>query len=305
MKGRSTAKASALMGVQRPNGRDVKSAVAGARSRDGGHLSRGSFTTRPRGPIYGRNHEMDTPSPVYSQVVTSESMDYNPCSSRKPQSLNHLPSLNQAIKLYTYGDENILIREALHAGLENRPIGSLVFAMSPMGLGPVSPPSGNRNKLSLPRCLLCFFSSFLDDSSSQRKVDQSTLLHLCAMNPSFMGSFRISPSDFLYISILLKIVYTITIKICDEFQPQLHCFWRNQTELTEPPPLSRSNVPANPVSLPPYRSNIIILFDAKPVFLVIFISQSVQSPLRNINSPFGFHGAVNRDSTANSISPSS
>ncbi|CAN6911037.1 unnamed protein product [Brassica oleracea] len=28
-------------------------------------------------------------------------------------------------------------------------------------------------------------------------------------------------------------------------------------------------------------------------FLVIFISQSVQSPLRNINSPFGFHGAVN------------
>ncbi|CAN6864992.1 unnamed protein product [Brassica oleracea] len=28
-------------------------------------------------------------------------------------------------------------------------------------------------------------------------------------------------------------------------------------------------------------------------FLVIFISQSVQFPLRNINSPFGFHGAVN------------
>ncbi|KAF3488955.1 hypothetical protein F2Q69_00057651 [Brassica cretica] len=28
-------------------------------------------------------------------------------------------------------------------------------------------------------------------------------------------------------------------------------------------------------------------------FLDIFISQSVQSPLRNINSPFGFHGAVN------------
>ena len=49
-------------------------------------------------------------------------------------------------------------------------------------------------------------------------------LHLCAMNPSFMGSFCISPSDFLYISILLKIVYTITIEICDEFQPQFHCF---------------------------------------------------------------------------------
>ncbi|KAF2534581.1 hypothetical protein F2Q70_00033280 [Brassica cretica] len=48
-----------------------------------------------------------------------------------------------------------------------------------------------------------------------------------------------------------------------------------------------------------------ILFDAKPVFLVIFISQSVQSPLRNINSPFGFHGAVNRESTANSTSPPS
>ncbi|CAF2151815.1 unnamed protein product [Brassica napus] len=31
-------------------------------------------------------------------------------------------------------------------------------------------------------------------------------------------------------------------------------------------------------------------------FLVIFISQSVQSPLRNINSPFGFHGAVNLSS---------
>ncbi|KAH0935146.1 hypothetical protein HID58_012263 [Brassica napus] len=73
----------------------------------------------------------------------------------------------------------------------------------------------------------------------------------------------------------------------------------NQTELTEPPPLSRSNVPANPVSLPPYRSNIIILFDAMPVFLVIFISQSVQSPLRNINSPFGFHGAVNLSSDSN------
>lgn len=113
--------------------------------------------------------------------------------------------------------------------------------MSPMGLDildfdfliffvqfsdPVSPSSGNRNKLSLPRYLLCFFSSFLDDSSSQRKVDQSTPLHLCAMNPSFMGSFRISPSDFLYISILLKIVYTITIEICDEFQPQFHCFRR-------------------------------------------------------------------------------
>ncbi|KAF2561979.1 hypothetical protein F2Q70_00016432 [Brassica cretica] len=40
-------------------------------------------------------------------------------------------------------------------------------------------------------------------------------------------------------------------------------------------------------------------------FLVIFISQSVQSPLRNINSPFGFHGAVNRESTANSTSPPS
>ncbi|KAH0861675.1 hypothetical protein HID58_089936, partial [Brassica napus] len=38
-------------------------------------------------------------------------------------------------------------------------------------------------------------------------------------------------------------------------------------------------------------------------FLVIFISQSVQSPLRNINSPFGFYGAVNRESTANSTSP--
>ncbi|CDY19399.1 BnaC05g09080D [Brassica napus] len=36
----------------------------------------------------------------------------------------------------------------------------------------------------------------------------------------------------------------------------------------EPPPLSRSNVPANSVSLPPYRSNIIILFDVKPVFLL-------------------------------------
>ncbi|KAH0892280.1 hypothetical protein HID58_054709, partial [Brassica napus] len=74
----------------------------------------------------------------------------------------------------------------------------------------------------------------------------------------------------------------------------------NQTELMEPPPLSRSNIPANPVSLPPYRSNIIILFDAKPIFLVIFISQSVQFPLRNMNSPFGFHEAVNRESTANS-----
>ncbi|KAL0761636.1 hypothetical protein Bca101_077786 [Brassica carinata] len=73
----------------------------------------------------------------------------------------------------------------------------------------------------------------------------------------------------------------------------------NQTELTEPPPLSRSNVPANLVSLPPYRSNIIIPFDAKPCFLVIFISQSVQSPLRNINSPFGFHGAVNLSSDSN------
>ncbi|CAF2148919.1 unnamed protein product [Brassica napus] len=74
----------------------------------------------------------------------------------------------------------------------------------------------------------------------------------------------------------------------------------NQTELTEPPPLSRSNVPANPVSLPPYRSNIIILFDAMPVFfLVIFISQSVQSPPRNINSPFGFHGAMNLSSDSN------
>ncbi|WZZ73569.1 hypothetical protein YC2023_084939 [Brassica napus] len=38
------------VGVQRPNGRDVKSAVAGARTRDGGNLSRGSYTTRPRGP---------------------------------------------------------------------------------------------------------------------------------------------------------------------------------------------------------------------------------------------------------------
>ncbi|KAH0938955.1 hypothetical protein HID58_006416 [Brassica napus] len=36
-----------------------------------------------------------------------------------------------------------------------------------------------------------------------------------------------------------------------------------------------------------------------PVFLVIFISQSVQSPLRNINSPFGFHGAVNLSSDSN------
>ncbi|CAF1914290.1 BnaC02g25240D [Brassica napus] len=34
-------------------------------------------------------------------------------------------------------------------------------------------------------------------------------------------------------------------------------------------------------------------------FLVIFISQSVQSPLRNINSPFGFHGAVNLSSDSN------
>ncbi|WZZ68786.1 hypothetical protein YC2023_080156 [Brassica napus] len=37
--------------VQRPNGRDVKSAVVGARSRDGMHLSRGYFTTRPRGQV--------------------------------------------------------------------------------------------------------------------------------------------------------------------------------------------------------------------------------------------------------------
>ncbi|KAL0773833.1 hypothetical protein Bca101_038984 [Brassica carinata] len=29
----------------------VKSAVAGIRTRDDGHLSRGSFTTRPRGPV--------------------------------------------------------------------------------------------------------------------------------------------------------------------------------------------------------------------------------------------------------------
>ncbi|WZZ47327.1 hypothetical protein YC2023_043586 [Brassica napus] len=35
----------------RPNGNYVKSAVAGTRTRDGGHLSRGSFTTRPRGPV--------------------------------------------------------------------------------------------------------------------------------------------------------------------------------------------------------------------------------------------------------------
>nr|VDD23644.1 unnamed protein product [Brassica oleracea] len=34
-------------------------------------------------------------------------------------------------------------------------------------------------------------------------------------------------------------------------------------------------------------------------FLVIFISQSVQSPLRNINSPFGFHGVVNLTSDSN------
>ncbi|WZZ73371.1 hypothetical protein YC2023_084741 [Brassica napus] len=39
-----------LVGVQRPNERDVKSAVAGARTRDGGHLSRDSYTTRPREP---------------------------------------------------------------------------------------------------------------------------------------------------------------------------------------------------------------------------------------------------------------
>ena len=35
----------------RPNGNHAKSAVAEARTRDGGHLSRGSFTTRPRGRI--------------------------------------------------------------------------------------------------------------------------------------------------------------------------------------------------------------------------------------------------------------
>ncbi|WZZ67614.1 hypothetical protein YC2023_078984 [Brassica napus] len=38
-------------GSWRPNGNHVKSAVAGPRTRDGRHLSRGSYTTRPRGPV--------------------------------------------------------------------------------------------------------------------------------------------------------------------------------------------------------------------------------------------------------------
>ncbi|CDY12453.1 BnaC08g09420D [Brassica napus] len=40
-----------VTGVQRPNGRDVKSAVAGARSRDGGHLSRGPPDHEARYPL--------------------------------------------------------------------------------------------------------------------------------------------------------------------------------------------------------------------------------------------------------------
>ncbi|KAH0877254.1 hypothetical protein HID58_064648, partial [Brassica napus] len=99
------------------------------------------------------------------------------------------------------------------------------------------------------------------------------------------------------------IVYTITIEICDEFQPQFHCFRRFYLEAI------KRNCGASSAE-PIKRTGQFGVSSAVPIkhyhplrcqacFFVIFISQSIQSPLRNINSPFGFHGAVNLSSDSN------